>query len=197
MVILLVEGKTETALKDKLKEFLDDRARRENKPRVRFQTKDIMSLSRERLGRRVELEVNRPGVTAVVGLIDVYPNFRDAEQAKRFLREAVGNEPRFYAHAAQFDVEAWLLPYWDAICKRIGVQQARPGANPEQVNLENPPSKRLEQFYRRAKPPRRYIKQVEMTAILRDKDLTVAAAQCSEFKAFLNTLLMLNGLNQL
>jgi len=127
-----------------------------------------------------------------------YPNFADAAEAKGFLREAVGEEPRFHAHAAQFDVEAWLLPYWDAICRRVGVQQARPGAHPEQVDRQNPPSKRLEELYQRAKPrPRKYVKPIEMAAILRDKDLTVAAMQCPEFRAFLNTLLTLNDLKRL
>jgi hypothetical protein len=36
-----------------------------------------------------------------------------------------------------------------------------------------------------------------MAAILRDKDLTVAAEQCSELKALLNTLLDLAGLEPL
>ncbi len=197
-VILLVEGDTETALKARLKQFLDERAEAENKPKVRLKTKDIMSLNPARLGRRVALELSDPAVTAVVGLIDVYPNFADAAEARQFLNQAVGNEPRFYAHAAQFEVEAWLLPYWDAICRRVGVQQPPPGAQPEQVNRQNPPSKRLKELYQRAKPrPRKYVKTIEMAAILRDKDLSLAAAQCPEFKAFLNTLLVLGGLSTL
>jgi hypothetical protein len=36
-----------------------------------------------------------------------------------------------------------------------------------------------------------------MAAILRGKDLTVAAEQCPEFKSFLNTLLKLAGLKPL
>ena len=197
-VVLLVEGDTETALKDKLKEFLDAHARTQDRPKVRFRTKDIMSLNPNRLCRRVRLELDDPQVTAVVGLIDVYPRFPDADAAKGFLRQAVGQEPHFYAHAAQFDVEAWLLPYWDAICRRVQVQQVAPGVHPEQVNQQNLPSKRLEELYRRAKPkPRKYVKPIEMAAILRDKDLTIAAAQCPEFKAFLNTLLTLSSLDPL
>lgn len=197
-IVLLVEGDTETALKASLKRFLDERAQAENKPAVRLKTKDIMSLNSQRLGRRVKLELSDPTVMAVVGLIDVYPNFSDAADAKRFLRQAVGDAPRFYAHAAQFEVEAWLLPYWDAICQRVGVRQSPPASLPEQVNLQNPPSRRLGELYQRAKPrPRKYVKTIEMAAILHNKDLTVAAAQCPEFKAFLNTLLTLGGLSPL
>jgi hypothetical protein len=197
-VVLLVEGATETALKDKLKAFLDERAGAEGKPRVALRTKDIMTLNPAKLGHRVRLELRRPKVTAVVGLIDVYPDFDSADDAKRFLRKAVGDdESRFYAHAAQYDVEAWLLPYWDSICKRLKVQRAKPGANPEDVDLERPPSKRLDELYRIAKPPCKYVKPIEMAAILRKQDLTVAAAQCPELKSLLNTLLTLADLSLL
>ena len=36
-----------------------------------------------------------------------------------------------------------------------------------------------------------------MAAILKNKDLTIIANQCPEFKAFLNTLLTLSNLTQL
>ena len=196
-IVLLVEGETETALKGKLKAFLDERAEAEGKPKVALRTKDIMTLNRNRLCRRVSLELRDPKVTAVVGLIDVYPNFDSANDAKQFLRTAVGNEPRFYAHAAKFDVEAWLMPYWDFICRRLGVQKARPGANPEEVNRDHPPSKRLSELYRIARPPRKYVKPIEMAAILRNQNLTVAADQCPELKSLLNTLLTLGNLTLL
>ncbi|MBN1814385.1 MAG: DUF4276 family protein [Anaerolineae bacterium] len=196
-IVLLVEGATETALKDKLKSFLDGRAEVEGKPKTALRTKEIMSLNPGKLRRRVYLELRDPKVMAVVGLIDVYPDFASADEAKQFLRRAVGDEPRFYAHAAQYDVEAWLLPYWDFICQRLGVRKAKPGAHPEQVNLEQPPSRRLNELYRTASPTRKYIKPIEMAAILRNQDLTVAANQCPELKSLLNTLLLLAGLTQL
>jgi hypothetical protein len=193
-VVLLVEGETETALKGKLKAFLDERAEAEGRPKVALRTRDIMTLNRSKLHRRVGLELRDPRVTAVVGLIDVYPNFGSADDAKQFLRSAVGDEPRFYAHAAQYDVEAWLLPYWDFICRRLGIQRARPGANPEEVNRDHPPSRRLNELYRIAKPSRKYVKPIEMAAILRNQDLTVAADQCPELKSLLNTLLTFGNL---
>jgi len=196
-IVLLVEGNTETALRDKLKSFLDEQAVAAGKPKVALRPKDIMTLNPGKLCHRVRLELRDPKVTAVVGLIDVYPEFTSASDAKQFLRDAVGDEPRFYAHAAQYDVEAWLLPYWDFICRRLGVQRAKPGANPEAVNLENPPSRRLDELYRIARPPRKYVKPIEMAAVLRNQDLTVAAAQCPELRSLLNTLLTLAGLTLL
>jgi len=156
-----------------------------------------MTLNPNKLCRRVHLELRRPNVTDVVGLIDVYPDFTSAAEAKQFLRNAVGDEPRFYAHAAQYDVEAWLFPYWDFICKRVGVQRTKPSANPEEVNLMHPPSRHLDELYRIAKPPRKYVKPIEMATILRDQDLIIAAGQCPELKSLLNTLLDLAGLTLL
>jgi len=196
-VVLLVEGETETVLKDHLKHFLDVRADLEGRPKVALRTKDIMALNEGKLRGRIRLELNVSDVTALVGLVDVYPRFADAAEAKAFLLRAANGDPRFYAHAAQYEVEAWLLPYWETICERVGVRHAKPGPDPEKVDLDRPPSRRLEELYRLAKPSRRYIKTIEMATILRDKDLVVAAGQCPELMALLNTLLRLGGLSPL
>lgn len=42
-IVLLVEGKTETAFKDALKGFLDERATREGRPKTRLITKPLDS----------------------------------------------------------------------------------------------------------------------------------------------------------
>ena len=197
-IILLAEGATEKALGRKLKMFLDERATQGGHPKVAFRTKDIMSLNEGVLRGRIRRELNSQSVTGVIGLIDVYPDFKSAIEAKDFLRKAAENNPRFYAHAAQYDVEAWLLPYWDIICKRVGFVEKTPGLYPEQVNRDNPPSKRLATLYRRAKPrPKKYIKPIEMDRILQKQDLMIAANQCPELKALLNTLLKLAGLSDL
>ena len=196
-IVLMVEGDTEAALKRHVKDFLDRRAQVAGQPRVRLETRDIINVASPRLKRRVALELRKPPVIAVVGLIDVFPRFQNAAEAKAYLAESV-DHPQFYAHAAQFDVEAWLLPYWTDICRRVGVQQASPGSNPENVDRMKPPAYRLRELYRRAKPkPRKYVKTTEMYDILRDKDLAVSANQCPEFKAFLNTLLTLSDLEPL
>lgn len=91
----------------------------------------------------------------------------------------------------QHDFEAWLLPYWEDICRRVGLKLASPGPKPEQVDLDKPPSVRLHELYRRA--GRSYKKPRDAAAILRGKDLTVSAGRCPQFKAFLNSLLDLAG----
>ena len=62
------------------------------------------------------------------------------------------------------------------------------------MNQDRPPSKRLNELYRIARPSRKYVKPIEMAAILRNQDLTVAADQCSELKSLLNTLLTFGNL---
>ena len=195
-VVLLVEGATETALESHIKRFLDQRAERESKPKLALKTKPFRTMpSEKQLRKRLSLELRDNRVTAVIGLLDVYPNFGSAAEVKELMRRAAGYDERFYAHAAQLDVEAWLIPYWEFICNRIGVNRTRPGSNPEQVNNTNPPSKHLGALYQIAK--RKYKKPIEMNAILERQDLTLAARECREFRLLLNTLLRLGGLNLL
>jgi len=62
------------------------------------------------------LTIEKPPVDAVIALTDVYTgtnDFVDAADAKAKMRNWVGQEKRFYPHAAQYDFEAWLLPYWE------------------------------------------------------------------------------------
>jgi hypothetical protein len=198
-IVLLVEGKTETAFQEKLGAFLGERCEQQGKPKIGLRTKpmDTRLMNAERVRERVMMSFRDPDVTRVLALVDVYPRFESAQEAKTFLRKAVGDEPRFHAHAAQFDFEAWLLPYWDDICKCLKVRKQKPAANPEQVNCLKPPSQHLIELYHLAKPPRSYDKARDGKAILRDKDLTVAANQCPELKDLLNTLLGCAGLELL
>lgn len=195
-IVLLVEGDTEQALKEHLKRFLDERAALAQKPKISLQTRALRMDDRD-IEKRVQLELQGKDTLAVVALVDVYPYHKSAEEAKTKLIRAARNHPKFYAHVARHDVEAWLLPFWDEICRRTGVREKAPGVHPEEVDGEDPPAKRLKALYDRAKPPRRYIKPVEMNAILRGKDLTVIATSCPEFRAFLNTLLRLAGLSEI
>jgi hypothetical protein len=194
-ILLLAEGDTERALAGYLKQFLDRRAEAAQRPKVALRTKTL-TLSAANLRGRIRLELRDPEALAVVALVDVYPRFASAQDAKAFLLDAAGRDPRFYAHVALHDVEAWLLPFWDHICARLRIKdRAGPGTHPEDVDLQRPPSKRLEELYRLAKPAQKYIKPIEMSVILKGKDLMIVAQQCPEFRALLNTLLHLSGLD--
>jgi hypothetical protein len=133
---------------------------------------------------------------AVIALTDVYTGsneFTDAADAKRKMRDWVGGEPRFHPHAAQYEFEAWLLPYWSEIQRLAGHNRAAPNGPPELVNHHRPPSHHIREIFRTGAKGRDYIKPVIANQVLRDKDLAQAAAACNELKSLLNTILQLCG----
>ena len=193
-VVLLVEGATETALKNHIKRFLDQRAGQEGKPRLALRIKPFRTKPTEKeLRKRLNLELRDNSVEAVVGLLDVYPDFDSARDAKEFMRNAVGNNSRSLRTPPN---TMWKLGLsHTGIVFAIDRRQKSPGNNPEHVNSMAPPSKRLEELYQIAK--RKYRKPLEMKAILERQDLSVAAHECRELKLLLNTLLRLGGLTLL
>jgi hypothetical protein len=60
------------------------------------------------------------------------------------------------------------------------------------VNHKKPPSKHIQEVFRLGKR-REYVKDRDAGRVLDDKDLSVAAQQCPELKALLNTILSLCG----
>ncbi len=198
-IVVLCEGATEKSLKDVLKNFLDEKCKEAEKDRVRLTLVSVNGASEllkvDRLSALVNNHLKRSGVMAVVGLLDVVGpsgrRFKDGGEAIKTLKALLPDEKRFHAHAAQHDLEAWLLPYWDTAQKKAGHKKALPGPNPEKVNHDHPPSWHLQELFRLG--GKRYDKARDAAAILRGQDLTLAAAKCPQFKAFLNTLLNLSG----
>lgn len=151
----------------------------------------------EKLRRTVEnlLDGHNPA-QAVIALTDVYTgteDFLDAADAKAKMRNWVGNNNRFHPHAAQYDFEAWLLPYWTEIQRIAGHNKKAPSGPPESVNHNRPPSYHIKEIFRIGTCRNDYSKPRDASRILRNKDLTVAAVLCPELKAFLNTILTLCG----
>lgn len=194
-IVLLCEGKTEKAITGALKEFMDNHCNESGAQRVGL---DIMpfggrAVDCEEVTDRLNMHGKRDEVIGVIALTDVYPEFQDAKTAKKRLKECVKDSPfehKFHAHAAQFELEAWLLPFWDDICRKLKLKgKAKPpGENPEQVNSQKPPSKHLKELYRRAKPRREYDKVLHAPKILKDGRIAVAAEKCHELGKLLKTL---------
>jgi len=149
-----------------------------------------------KLKRTVEsLLSGKHAADAVVALTDVYTgttDFSDAQDARAKMTQWVGGNPAFFAHAAQHDFEAWLLPYWIDIQRIAGHNKNAPPGQPEKVNHGCPPSYHVKEIFRLGRT-RNYSKPRDANAILRDKDLAISAAACPELKAFLNTILNLCG----
>jgi hypothetical protein len=193
-IAILMEGQTERVFLDYLREFLS--ARLPGKmPRLTSSKYDGRIPKGEKLKRHVELLLGRrdPDADHVIALTDVYTgtnDFQDAADAKRKMRNWVGPNDRFHPHAAQHDFEAWLLPYWPAIQTLAKHNQTAPAGKPESVDHNHPPSYHIKEIFRRGKV-RYYTKTRDAGAILRGKDLSIAAAACPELRAFLNTILTL------
>lgn len=194
-IVLLCEGKTEAALQPALKRFLDEKCRAPGMRKVGLVVKPFHGHPNPgEVRKRLDENVRRvkSNLLGVIALLDVYPRFADAAEAKNYLRDCVKESPNkdiFYAHAAQYEVEAWLLPFWDDIAKRLGVQQSPPGRNPEKVNKLKPPSKHLRELYGRARKKQAYEKPIEAPKFLKDEiALAKAGEKCPELQSLLDTL---------
>jgi hypothetical protein len=192
-IIVLIEGRTEIAFKKHLVNFLKTRLAG-NMPRLNFRPYDGRIPKEDKLKRVVENHLLKHD--AVIALTDVYTgthDFKDAHDAKAKMLNWVGNVAGFYPHVAQYDFEAWLLPYWSEIQKLAGHNRKLPGGNPEQINHTKPPSKYLEEIFEVGKCRDSYNKPRDGNRILKGQDLLISANACSELKAFLNTILSLSG----
>lgn len=189
-ISLIVEGQTEKAFTPTLREFLRPMIPREI-PFILHPVPQNGRIPRDaKLNRVVErlLHSGRSPADYVIALTDVYPDYSNAAEARLALRQSVQNRTRFYAHAAQYDFEAWLLPYWSRIQRITGVNQSSPGNNPESVNGNNPPSSRIKEVFRRGQG-NFYSKSLDAPRILYNQDLNVAIQQCPELKSLVNTIL--------
>lgn len=195
-IAIIVEGSTEKAFLPHLREFLKPRLAGKM-PRLDPFVCDGRVPTREKLRRTVQsLLAGREPADAVIVLTDVYTganDFTDAKEAKAKMRVWVGDIEQFYPHAAQYDFEAWLLPYWDEIQKIAGHNRKAPKGAPELVDHGHPPSLHITELFESGSNGRSYAKVRDANRILRNKDLAVAAGQCAELRAFLNTILSLCG----
>lgn len=193
-ITILVEGRTEKAFKPHLVEFLQRRLAG-RMPKIDPFPYDGRIPKEQKLRKTVELLL-RTGADAVIALTDVYTgtkDFTDAGDAKLKMRKWVGENDRFYPHAAQYDFEAWLLPFWRDIQALAGHNKGAPPGPPESVNHTHPPSHHIREIFRIGTCRDDYSKSRDATRILRGKDLSEAASQCPELRAFLNTILALSG----
>lgn len=191
-IAILVEGATEIAFREKLREFL--RSRLDQKmPKLKFIPQDGRIPKQKKLKRIVENLLDS-GYDAVIALTDVYTgknDFQDANDAKAKMIAWVENNPKFFPHTALHDFEAWLLPYWTTIQKLAKSNRSVPGGSPETVNHNKPPSYWIKEIFRVGNCKRDYNKVIDGKAILKNNDLMIAIQACPELKAFVNQIISL------
>jgi len=194
-IIIMVEGATEGVFIPHLREYL----------KMKMEARMPKLVPRKYNGRipkekRLRTDVanylsGKDAADYVIALTDVYTggnphDFKNAEDAKSQMKKWVNNEPRFFPHAAQYEFEAWLLPYWDSIQKLTAHNMKCPRNNPEAVNHDKPPSHWLREIFIKGSR-RHYVKSRDAAAILRGKDLQIAVDVCTELKALVDTIVSL------
>lgn len=196
-IAILVEGRTEKAFLPFLREFLKTRlaGKMPKFDPVRFHSRIPTGTKLCETVMRLFQDRKNPA-DAVIALTDVYTgqnptDFQSAEEAKQKMSEWVGNESRFYPHVAQYEFEAWLLPYWSRIQTLTGSNRTAPGNQPEKVNHNQPPSHHLSAIFKAGRKTQSYVKTRDSERILRDQDLMEAIGVCPELKAFVNTIINL------
>lgn len=199
-IALILEGETERVFLPHLRAFLQIHLS-EKMPSIRAVTgvrgripkgKQLKTMVANLLKDR-----HRPA-DFVVALTDVYTgtrpfDFKDAKDAKFKMKEWVGSEIRFFPHAAQYEFEAWLIPYWPALQKMAGHDKSAPSGSPESVNHDKPPSKWIKELFEIGTRGKSYSKQRDAEGVLRNNDLSIAISQCPELKSFINTILTICG----
>ena len=196
-ISIIVEGDTERVFKPYLSKFLETRLK-DRMPRLRFHPYHGRIPTGDKLKRIVEnLLRGKNPADYVIALTDVYtgslpPVFTDADDAKKKMRNWVGEENRFFPHAAQYDFEAWLLPFWDTIQEIARHNMKSPGVNPELVNHQKPPAYHIREIFEIGKCRNSYIKPRDAGKILRENsnNLLKSINSCSEFKSLVNTILI-------
>src|SRR5215469_428343 len=183
------------AFKSHLRAFLESKLAG-HMPRLDMFPYDGRIPKENKLKRAVEklLTTGAPPSDHVIALTDVYTgthDFVDAADAKAKMRSWVGAIANFHPHAAQYDFEAWLLPYWEDIQQIAGHNRSVPAGLPESVNHNHPPSYYIKEIFRLGTNRDCYSKARDANRILRGKDLSIAARKCPELKAFLNTIITL------
>jgi hypothetical protein len=197
-ITLIVEGKTEKAFLPYLRAFLQNHLVG-RMPKLEVNPYDGRIPTGAKLDRIVQnLLTGRNAADHVIALTDVYtgsqpPQFNDARDAKEQMSRWVHNNPKFHPHAAQYDFEAWLLPYWSTIQQLAHHNRAAPPGNPESVNHDRPPSRRIKEVFEAGQCRYSYVKPRDAGRILRDNNLSVAVGQCAELKALVNTILSVCG----
>lgn len=197
-IAIIVEGKTEKAFLPILRDFVKSRMV-EKMPKIDPMPYSGRIPTGDKLKRVVSnLLSGSRAADHVIALTDIYtgsqpPDFQDALDAKDKMKHWVGTEPRFHPHVAQYDFEAWLLPYWSTIQRLAGHNRQKPSGNPETVNHNNPPAHRIKEIFEDGKCRDSYVKPRDALRILKDNDITVAINQCSELKAFVNTIISISG----
>ncbi len=197
-ISLIVEGETEKRFLESVREFLQPRCTAGAMPKLINRPLNSNVPPRHKLFKIVRAEL-KDGSSFVIVLTDVKgpSNFKHAEDAITQIESwlvGLSELNKVFVHAAQYELEAWLIPFWPQIQKLAQSQRPKPTPRPEQINSQNPPSKLLGEIWRTGgRKSKSYNKVLHLHKILAGQDLELASKECPTLKSFLNRLLTLSG----
>jgi len=194
-IIIMVEGATEGVFIPYLREYLKIKLESRMPKLVTHKYNGRIPKGKKLNDVVARYLSGRDPANYVIALTDVYTgsnprDFKDAEDAKSQMKKWGNSESRFFPHAAQYEFEAWLLPYWNIVQKLADHNMRCPGNNPEAVNHDKPPSHWLKEIFRKG-GNRHYVKARDATAILRGNDLQIAVDACTELRFLVDTIISL------
>jgi hypothetical protein len=199
--VLLVEGDTERqTAAEFLKRWLDPQLSQ----RVGIQVVQFNGYAQlaHKIVKKAQMYLDDPkqrDIIAVIGLLDLYgPDFFPGHVTTTNDRYDWGvahfqkqvDRERFRMFFAVHELEAWLLSQPDIFPNQV--KTAFPGiiAQPEQVNLNEPPAKMLDRIYKQ-RLKRNYKKTTYGKELFAKLDPGLALARCPYLKGMLHTMLSL------
>jgi hypothetical protein len=200
-ISFIVEGESERIFLKTMQTFLRARCQPGKTPKLIARPLNSNVPPRGKLIKIVRDEL-KDGVDAIIILTDVKGpiHYEDADDARVKIEASLEGLPQLnskvFVHAAQHELEAWIIPFWPRIQSLFKTNAKRPQVRPEQINHNKPPSKLLAEVSRIAGKSR-YSKTLHLESILKDQDLEVAASECPGLKALLNRILDLSGVQKI
>ncbi len=198
-ISLIVEGASEEIFLDSVRNFLRPQCPAGAMPKLVARPMNSNIPPSPKLIKMVRALL-QDGSNHVIILTDVKgPNkFKDAQDAIAQIESSLGGLPslnnQVFVHAAQYEIEAWLIPFWPRIQALAQSQRSKPTKAPEQINNQKPPSRLLGEIWRTgSRKSKSYNKVSHLPKILEGQDLEHASKECPTLKLFLNRLLTLSG----
>lgn len=196
-IACIVEGDSEKEFLKAIRRFLQARCEPGKLPKLVARPLNSNVPPRGRLLKLIKKEFNDLADIVIV-LTDVKGRnqYKDAKDAVAQIEASLDRLPELnkqvFVHAAQYELEAWLIPFWPRIQSIFNTTATRPQKKPEEINHNRPPSKLLAEVSRTSKR-QRYSKTLHLESILKDQDLAVSANECPGLKELLNRILEASG----
>ncbi|MCP4592920.1 MAG: DUF4276 family protein [bacterium] len=199
--MLFVEGETEKkALPRFLKHWLDPQLGSPVSVKA-VQFKGWAKYDKD-VGQKAQLYLQGYGheeVIAVIGLLDLYgPDIyprgitsasERVRWATKHFEQKVGHQ-RFRQFFAVHETEAWLLSQPELFSRRVRSALPQGIQNPESVDFDKPPSRRLNDAYKQGRE-RAYKKVVDGYDLFEKLDPATACGKCPNLKLLLDEMLRL------